>query len=121
MGFGVEDGELKGRTGDGIDADAIAADVSKGSDAFKLEDKIGLIWGVDELVATPGLQRRVDIVVGFGCVDGEVGVGAGVGEEDGLGLLDLGWDGSGWGSLLGPSSLNGEARQGKSKADEFFN
>ncbi len=36
-----------------------------------------------------------------------------------MGLLDLGWDGSGWGGLLGPSSLNGEACQGKSEADEF--
>ncbi len=44
IGFGVEDGDLKGRIGEGIDAAAIAADVSNGSDAFKLEDEIGLIW-----------------------------------------------------------------------------
>jgi hypothetical protein len=44
IGIGVEDGELKGWAGDGIDAAAIAADVSNGSDAFKLEDEIGLIW-----------------------------------------------------------------------------
>src|SRR5271170_4554727 len=90
MGFGVEDGELKGRAGDGIDAPAIPGHLSNGGDVFKLENEIGSIWGVDEFVATPGLQRRVDIVESFGCVDWEVGVGAGVGEEDGLRLLDLG-------------------------------
>jgi len=46
---------------------------------------------------------------------------AAVCEEDGLGLLDLGWDRSGRGGLLGPSSLNGEARQAKSEANEFSN
>ncbi len=121
VGFGVEDGELKRRAGYGVDAAVIAGDVSNGSDVSKLEDKIGLFRGVDELIAAPGLQRRIDVVVGFGFVDGEVGVGARIGEKDGLGLLNLRWNGSVEGGVLGPSSRNSEGYQGESEADGFSN
>jgi hypothetical protein len=62
-------------------------------------------------------------MVGFGATISRLHIRreeAGVCEEDGLGLLDLGWDVSGGDGLLGPS-LKGEARQGKSEADEFSN
>ena len=98
MGFGVEDGELKSRTGDGMNAAAIPGHVSNGGDVSKLKDEIRLFWGTDEPIAAPSLQRSIDIVEGSGFVDGKVGVGAGVGEEDGLSVLDLEWGGSRRGS-----------------------
>ena len=49
IGFGVEDGELKGWAGHGVDAAAIAGNVSNRRDVSKLEDEIGLFRRADEL------------------------------------------------------------------------
>ena len=84
-----------------MDVAVISADASDGGYVSKLEDKIGLLWGADEPITAPGLQRCIDVVEGFGFVDREVGVSTGVGEEDGLSLLDLEWDGRSGEGLLG--------------------
>jgi len=87
--LGVDDVELERGAGERINAAAAAGDVGDGCYVVELEDEVGLRGAGDELIVAPGLEGRVDVVVGLGFVDGEVGVGAGVGEEDRVGCGDL--------------------------------